>query len=54
MSEHRKRVARLIKEEQKKRDKLKSLEIDYEFPGYKAVGEAQHKTPSHVHFQDSE
>ena len=56
MTEHRKRVSRLVKVEEKKRDKLKFLGIDYDFPGYKAIAEdtRRHTPPKHTHFEDSE
>ena len=56
MSQHRKRVSRLVHSEERKREKLETLGIDYEFPGYRAalLGTSQHKPASHIHFQDSD
>lgn len=56
MSQHRKRVSRLVSSEERKREKLEALGIDYDFPGYRAAleGTAQHKLPRHVHFQDTD
>ena len=56
IAEHRKRVSRLMKAEEKKREKLKSFGIDYDFPGYKAIAEEMdhHTAPKHMHFEDSE
>lgn len=56
MSQHRKRVSRLVSSEERKREKLKTLGIDYDFPGYSAVlqGTAQSSIPTHLHFQDTD
>jgi hypothetical protein len=56
VSQHRKRVSRLVSSEERKREKLKTVGIDYDFPGYSAAlqGTAQHSLASHVHFQDTD
>ena len=56
VSQHRRRVSNLLESEEKKREKLKDLGVDYDFPGYKAAlrDTSQHRLPEHVHFQDAE
>lgn len=56
VTQHRKRISRLLNTEERKREKLVSLGIDYEFPGYRAAlqGTAPHQLPRHVHFRDTD
>lgn len=54
MSQHRRRLSKLLALEKKKREKLKAIGIDYEFPGYAAAVEAtkEHEKPIHIEFKD--
>ena len=56
MSQHRKRLSRLLALEKKKRDKLKSVGIDYDFPGYSAAVQVtkEHKKPVHIVFNNDD
>lgn len=56
MSQHRKRLSRLLALEKKKREKLKAVGIDYEFPGYSAAVQAtkEHEKPKHIVFSSED
>ena len=55
MSQYKKNLKRLVQAENKKRKKLASLGVDYEFPGYRSEvqsGSSHSAIPSHIVFED--
>ena len=54
--EHQRRIGHLLSSEKRKRRKLESLGIEYDFPGYTKLAEnsGQHKPPTHTVFVNSD